>query len=321
MSNTIRRAQLAAAFVLACCAQANADPIIWGTSAGDAAGGGFVWLDAFDMDPAIGVPNRVAAIKAPTPGIDFPNGRGIAVVGDLIYYSRAYNVNFPDGGQIYVWNLATNSFQGTIDLDSPPDGVPLGGIGTLTWDGSALWVSPYDGPGPDHRDFYRYSTTGQLLSSIPDFFDDGSPPGTDGKNSADGVEIVGNHIIANRGDHTTPYDVYDFSGNLVQSAFIDPAAFGLTSDTTGIAFDGTSYWLSDIFSAVQQGYGQLFQFDASGNYVRTVRLSPDLQPDFTGHDFEDLSFTGIPVPEPIALALAAVGCGLLAAWRRSVTVH
>src|SRR5207342_3281178 len=124
--------------------------IIWGNAAGGTVVPGFLWLDAFDMDPSIGVPNRVAAIKAPTPGIDFPNGRGIAVVGDLIYYSRAYNVNFPDGGQIYVWNLATNSFQGTIDLETPPDGVPLGGIGTLTWDGSALWVSPYDEAGPNH---------------------------------------------------------------------------------------------------------------------------------------------------------------------------
>jgi hypothetical protein len=302
----------AAAVVLVLAGSTSAAPIIWGNNAGGAAGGGFIWLDAYDMDPAIGAPNRVAAIKAPVPGVDFPNGRGIAVVGDLIYYSRAYNINFPDGGHIYVWNTATNSFVGTIDLDSPPDGVPLGGIGTITWDGSALWVSPYDAAGPDHRDFYRYSTSGQLLQTIPDFFDDGSPPGTDGKSSTDGVEIVGNRIIANRGDHTTPYDVYDFNGNLLQSAFIDPAAAGLTGDTAGIAFDGTSYWLSDLL----QSHHQLFQFDANGNYVRTVVLSPELHPDFTGVNLEDLAFAA--APEPGVLILVAVGGAVLATRRRRV---
>lgn len=295
------RIHLIAFASLAIANSAEAAPIVWGNSAGNVApafGLGHVWLEAFDMDPAIGTPNRVAVIQAPTPGVDFPNGRGIAVVGDLIYYSRAFTYENTDGGKVFVWNKATNSFAGTIDLEEPPDGIPLGGIGTLTWDGSALWVSPYDAkPGIDHRDFYRYSTSGQLLSFIPGFFDDGSPPGVDSKAATDGVEIVGNRIIANRGDHTAPYDVYDFNGNLIQSAFIDPAAWGLTPDTTGIAFDGASYWLSDIIN------NQLFQFDVNGNYVKTVILTPVAQPDGSGRNIEDLAFARVFVPEPSTLEL------------------
>lgn len=246
------------------------DSIVWGNNAT----WGNVTLEAFDMSTGALVdqfiaPNATAALG---------NGRGIAVVGTTIYYSTA------DSGDVYVTDSVTHADLGVAFSTG------LNGIANIAWDGTALWITGYN----NTNNAYRYTTGGTLLQTVLGF-----------GNSRDGFEIAGNHIIANEGDATGPYDLYDLSGNLVQSAFITT-----TFSPTGITYDGTYYYVSDIYN------NGIATYDSTGGFLSYTTLGGPMPLTCCGRLLEDLSSLGnIPsnpqpsVPEPSTFLL--LGSGLL----------
>ena len=255
---------------------AQAGTIVWGNNAS----GGNPLLEAFDFDTG----NVVTQFVAPHPDAVSGNGRGIAVVGTTIYYTLA------GSGKVYITDANTHADLG-VAFDSG-----LGGIATVAWDGTALWIDAYDGT----DNAYRYTPTGTLLQTVPGF-----------GNFRDGFEVTGTNLIANRGDATGPYDLYDLNGVLVQSNFITP-----NFSPTGITFDGTFYYVSDIFN------NKIVKYDGSGNFVEERVLGGPQPPEF-GRLLEDLSSLGnIPsnpppgeeqppgnpeIPEPATLILVGFG--------------
>ena len=149
---------------------------------------------------------------------------------------------------------------------------------------------------------------------------------TTGASSRDGFEVQNNPLIA--GGATTfianrydggfgpthggiigAYDVYDSNGVEIISSFITPNDQGV-SGATGIAFDGTNYFVSDISN------DRLLEYSGLGVFMTSIDLSGNPNP-FTGRLLEDLSAVGNtidnppPIPEPETYALFMVGLGLM----------
>lgn len=271
----VRSAVISAAVLCGLSSLASAGTIVWGNNASF----GNVTLEAFDMDTGA----LVQQFLAPNLTARGDNGRGIAVVGTTIYYTTA------SSGNVYVTDSVTHADLGIAFSTG------LGGISCVAWDGTALWVSAYDST----NNAYRYTTTGTLLQTVAGF-----------GNNRDGFEIAGNHIIANRGDAVGPYDLYDLNGVLITSAFITTPF-----SPTGITFDGTNYFVSDIFS------NKIAKYDGvTGAFISTTVLAGPF-PIFGQRLLEDLSSLGnidtnpapgaVPLPGAALQGLLALG-GLLA---------
>lgn len=277
---------------------AYADAIVWGNSASN----GNVNLEAFSIADD-GTVTLLQQFLVPNLIARNDNGRGVALLGDTIYYTTA------GSGNIYVTNATTHADLGVLVSTG------FAGIANVATDGVFIYANNYqDGSGVVNK----YDTSGNLVGTVT------VAPGTFGR---DGFEVQNNPFldsgnttfISNRGDLTSPYDVYKADGTLLVSGFIDPSAKGFGNSQTGIAFDGTSYFVSMILQ------NALLQYDAQGNFVRQIDLSKIPNP-FTGRLLEDLSALGNTVtnppestttgsaPEPASLALLVIGG---AAWARA----
>jgi hypothetical protein len=229
------------------------------------------------------------------------NGRGIVVVGTDVFYTVA------GSGNIFKTDINTCADMGVAF--AVPGATSLS---TIAYDGTNFWVGDYAGT---NRAFY-VSPTGTLLTTITLASCGGS---------CDGLEFFkdgsGNsRLISNRGDApNTGYDVYSTSGGAPLTAqFIAPTTFS----TTGIAFDGTNFVVSDIFNQKLQFYS-----GATGAFVKTVTITGMVAGD---NQLEDLSadYAQVLGPPPgpiivptlsewtlIALSLMLAAFGLLAAYR------
>src|ERR1017187_9569713 len=205
-------------------------------------------------------------------GLSGTNGRGVVTVGNIMYYTSA------ETNSIFAYNLSTNTDMGAVF--SIPSATSLS---TIAYDGTNIYVGDYSGS--DH--VYEYSLTGTLIKTL-------SLSGCTG--DCDGLEYFNQggvgYLIENRGDAQDPYDVYNAStGALVTSALISP-----TLSSTGIAFDGTDFYVSNIFNS------SLGEYTESGTFVKTVNITG--APSVPGGDgvlIEDLSVDYnlvIPPPPP-----------------------
>ena len=271
--------------------------VVWGNNASN----GNVTLEAFDTTTGLLVPGQQFLVPNPVAVAD--NGRGVAVLGNTIYYTTA------NSGNIYVTNDS---------LAHPDLGILVNtgfvGIANVATDGVFIYANDYqDSSGIINK----YDTSGNLVSTVT------VGPGIFGR---DGFEVQNNPnldggattFISNRGDLTSPYDVYKSDGTLLVSAFIDPSLDGFGNGQTGIAYDGTNYYISDILS------NRLLEYSGTGTFIAVIDLSAN-PPPFSGERLlEDLSAVGNTinngtVPEPSALIvwslLGSLGIGL-GWWRR-----
>jgi len=220
------------------------------------------------------------------------NGRGIVVVGNDGYLTVS--------GSGTVWKLNINT---CADLGVAFDtGLP--GIATIAYDGTNFWVNEYNSPG---NGAFLYSPTGTLLKSI-----------TLSKcvNNCDGVEYFEGKLISNRGDAALPiYDIYDLDGVLLTEGFINDPQGGRT---TGIAYDGVNFWVSDIFlnrlriyNGVTGDFIEFVDITGGNTLIEDLSVDYDQRPDTGGEP---------PVPVPtldqwgmilLTLGMAALGYAVI----------
>jgi len=199
------------------------------------------------------------------------NGRGIAVVGNTLYYTDYPRVGDPHF--IYSYNLRRHTDNGVLFS------LPVA-VSAIAYDGTDFYLADYNGS----NTVYKYSISGTLLKTITLSLCEAY---------CDGLEYferggVG-YLVSNRGDQHGPYDLYDLSGNVVTAAFIDPAHLfpaPITSQAaitpTGIAFDG-----KHLFTTGWLGHS-LEEWDTNGVFVKEIGVSG--LPQNLGTAFEDLSF-------------------------------
>jgi hypothetical protein len=277
-----------------------ADTTIWGTNARF----GNVDIEAFNITTA-GVVTQAAQFLDPNLTARSDNGRGIALLGDTIYYTTATS------GNIYITNATTHADMGILVNTG------FAGIANVATDGTFIYANNYqDSSGIINK----YNTAGTLVGTVT--------VGV-GFNGRDGFEVQNNPninggaltFISNRGDAQGPYDVYNASGTLIISAFIDPSVQGIF-DPTGIAYDGTNYYVSSVHG------NKLLQYSGTGAFIRTLDLSGLPEPN-GARLLEDLSAVGntvsnpgpgTGVPEPSTLSMFGIGMTMLAAgWLRRRT--
>ena len=204
------------------------------------------------------------------------NGRGVVQVGNTLYLTNSGSNN------VYMMNATTGASEGIAFSVSGSSG-----LSAIAYDGKNFWVGDYSGT--NHA--YQYTPTGTLLSTI-------SLSNCTGY--CDGLEYFNGKLISNRwdgccGGTPVPYDVYSTSGTLLTSALISNPL-----DSTGIAFDGTNFWTSNINN------GSLSEWSSTGAFLQTINLQ---SPTVGGLLVEDLSVnyaqvmppTGVPEPSTVVL--------------------
>jgi glutamine cyclotransferase len=267
---------------------ANAALIIWENSAGS---------DMGAFDPTTGA-------ETVTLTQNKGNGRGIVTVGDTVYYTTA------DSGNVYKRSASTNA-----DLGIAFNIAGASGLQAISYDGTNFWVGDYSGT----TKAYYVSPTGTLLNTITL-----DPTTTHIEGFYDGLEYFDGKLIANRYDGGfaraggNQYDIYDLNGNLLTATFINTNGHG---NGTGIAFDGTDFFVSNIFNnSITEWNG------TTGAFVRTIPLQgshtaiEDLSVDFAqrvdtcGGPNQPPCADGTAVPEPASMTIlgaALVAFGLM----------
>lgn len=234
------------------------------------------------------------------------NGRGIVVVGDIIYYTVA------GSGSIYRRSVSTNA-----DLGIAFSIAGASGLQAISYDGTDFWVGDYSGT---TKAFKVSGTTGALLNTI-----DLGLANTDIEGYYDGLEYFNGKLIANNYDGGfarsggNQYSIYGLDGSLLVKDFINTSGHG---NGTGIAFDGTDFYVADIFnSKISIWDGTTGAFKSSlaltgGNFGSMEDISVDFagRVDTCGGPNQPPCTGGGTIPAPGTLplvGLALLGLGLV----------
>lgn len=217
------------------------------------------------------------------------NGRGVIDVGNTLYYTTASD------GNVYTYNLTTGM----------PTGIAFNvagasGLASITYDGTDFWIGDYSGS----NKAFLYSPTGTLLNTITLQNCGGYCDGlTYFKQGGVG------YLLSNRfdGGYGGPnaYDIYTTNGTFVSTLFTS------TSDaSTGVAWDGSSFWTSNIFD------GTITQWSMSGTQMGTNTLTGwTLSPLVEGMSFNFQQTIGTPEPGTLLMFGSGV-IGLAGLLRR-----
>jgi PEP-CTERM motif len=279
--NSFLALSLAVVCVLAFSSSVRADEIIYGNNAG------------FGPDIVYQIDLNTGAVTN-NYDVSGGNGRGVVVVGNIMYTTNA------DSNNVYAYNLTTNT---SLGVQFAVAGASA--LSTMAYDGTNFWIGDYSGADPGKA--YLYTPTGTLLKTITL---------SNCTGNCDGLEYIqagGGELVENRGDDVGPYDLYTTSGTLLQSDFIDSTAACGSESSTGIAFDGTDYFISCIEQS------KLGEYSATGAFIKDITIGAG-GTSGDGTLIEDLSanYKTVlnPVPEPgsvplLALTLGSLGLGLL----------
>lgn len=275
------------------CIAVSCSPMLAGNIYGDNATNGTPYI--YIMDPV------TMTVSQTLSNLSSDNGRGVVVVGNTLYYTTA---NSPS---VFSYNLTTDTNNGALFTVAGASA-----LSTMAFDGTDFWIGDYSGT----NQAYLYSPTGTLLKTIHlgdcTGFCDGLEYFIDGGGNA--------RLISNEGDGETPgvYDVYDTDGNLITHNFINTG----TRSGTGIAYDGTDFFVSNIFQgaiSVYNNAGTLLRTTAINGQVGTSPLVEDLSIDYS------IVLPPPPpppgTPEPATFATFGVGLlGLLWAAKKRCKV-
>ena len=257
-TSRIVRMLVAAAVTLFFGGAAIAQQFIYGNSAG---GPSLHYIYKIDA-------NTGAVVKACQ--MNKGNGRGIVVVGSVVYYTTATNNN------VYKTDFATCADNGIVFSVAGATS-----LSTMAFDGTNLWIGDYSS---GSNKAFLYSTTGTLLNTITLANCTGN---------CDGLEFFNGKLISNDADGGSNYSIYSVTGTLQTPNFI--VATGVFA--TGIAFDGTNF----LVSAPTTSPRTLRKYNgATGAFIQTITITGMV----AGADqIEDLSADYaivIGVPPPVA---------------------
>lgn len=225
------------------------------------------------------------------------NGRGVVVVGNTMYTTTAGSNN------VYSFDLSTDTSNGVAFSVSGATA-----LSTMAYDGTNFWIGDYSGT----NNVYEYSPTGTLLSTISLSLCSSYCDGLEYL-AANGGELISNEFDGAIGN--SPYDIYKLDGTLVTAGFIDTStACNSNPGTTGIAFDGTNYFVSCFYNS------SLAEYDSSGQFVQSIPFTGTVSyyvEDLSANYAEVLPPVSTPEPSTISELLAGLlVLGLGEAWRR-----
>lgn len=272
----------AAGYLAACCmlvfmqaARADYTVTLYANSAGSDG------IQKFNVDVTTGTETQTAHYTQTQLG-EFGNGRGVVVVGNTMYYTYA------SSGSVFAYDLGTNTNDGVVFSVAGASG-----LATAAWDGSELILGDYSGT----NQAYFYTPTGTLTNTVHL---------NDCTAFCDGLEYANGDLVSNEADggfgNPSSYDVYSLSGGAPITHSLISTSYG----ATGIAYDGTYYYVSDIF------HNAIDVYDSSGAFQKAITLTNGDQTNAIEDLSVDYNLVLGSVPEPSSVLLLATVAVLLA---------